>query len=185
HDTGFIVDPATRSRRARVHARQADGSLLPIDHASGEELRFCMGGGRLCSTAPDYLRFLRTLLAGGSLDGARVLQPASVVEMGRNHIGDLTFSPLRSVDRARSNDFDPFPGMAAKWGLGFLINTEPAATGRSAGSLAWGGLANTYFWIDPHRRIAGLAMMQILPFADAEALLLFADFERAVYSALR
>ncbi len=28
--------------------------------------------------------------------------------------------------------------------------------GRSAGSLAWAGLANTYFWIDPARNVAGV-----------------------------
>ncbi len=45
--------------------------------------------------------------------------------------------------------------MPKTWGLSFMINDEHAPTGRTAGSLAWAGLANTYFWIDPvdrHRR---------------------------------
>ena len=61
-----------------------------------------------------------------------------------------------------------------KWGLSFLINTAKTAEGRSAGSLAWAGLANTYFWIDPARNVAGVILMQLLPFADAKALEAFA-----------
>ena len=51
-----------------------------------------------------------------------------------------------------------------------MINIDPVADGRSAGSLTWAGLFNTYYWIDPAMRIAGVIMMQILPFADRQAL---------------
>ena len=83
-----------------------------------------------------------------------------------------------------TNDVDLFPGMPKKWGLGFLINTEPASTGRSAGSLAWAGLGNTYYWIDRRAGVAGVILMQLLPFADERALEVFAAFEAAVYEAL-
>ena len=53
-------------------------------------------------------------------------------------------------------------------GSRFLINTAKTAEGRSAGSLAWAGLANTYFWIDPARNVAGVILMQLLPFVDAQ-----------------
>jgi len=56
--------------------------------------------------------------------------------------------------------------------------------GRGAGSLAWAGLGNTYFWIDPAKGIAGVILMQLIPFADAKALRLLGDFERALYSNL-
>ena len=52
---------------------------------------------------------------------------------------------------------------------------------RSAGSLSWGGINNTYFWIDPARGIAGVVMMQLLPFADTKALAIYDTFERGVY----
>jgi CubicO group peptidase (beta-lactamase class C family) len=123
------------------------------------------------------------LLGGGSCDGVRILRPETVAEMQRNQIGELTVSTLRSGVPERSNDANLFPGMVQKWGLGFLINTEPGPAGRSAGSLAWAGLGNTYFWIDPARNVAGVLMTQILPFADAAALDLLATFERAVYTA--
>ena len=73
------------------------------------------------------------------------------------------------------------PGFTEKWGLGFLINTTAYAGGRSAGSLAWAGLANTYYWIDPKRSRCGVLMMQYYPFVDKEAVALLGDFERAVY----
>ena len=59
---------------------------------------------------------------------------------------------------------------------------EDAPTGRSSGSLAWAGLGNTYFWIDPTKRLAGLILMQSLPFADENAFRLFEEFERAIYA---
>ena len=58
--------------------------------------------------------------------------------------------------------------MAKKWGLSFLINTAKTPEGRSPGSLAWAGLANTYFWIDPSRNVTGVILMQLLPFADKQ-----------------
>ena len=68
-------------------------------------------------------------------------------------------------------------------GLGFVINPAPGPHGRSAGSLAWGGLANCYYWADPARGAAGVFLSQFLPFGDPAALEAFGAFERAVYSA--
>ncbi len=83
-----------------------------------------------------------------------------------------------------TNDVDLYPDIVKKWGLSFLINTAKTPEGRSAGSLAWAGLANTYFWIDPARNVAGVILMQLLPFVDAKALEAFAGFERGVYAGL-
>ena len=83
-----------------------------------------------------------------------------------------------------TNDVDLYPDMVKKWGLSFLINTAKTAEGRSAGSLAWAGLANTYFWIDPARNVSGVILMQLLPFADAQSLEAFAGFERGIYAGL-
>jgi methyl acetate hydrolase len=182
-DTGFVIRPEQRSRLASMHARQPDGSLVVIPFEIPQEPEFFMGGGGLYGTGPDYLRFLRMLLGDGELDGARVLQPETVQEMNKNHIGDLTVGLLKSSAPAATNDAEFFPGMVKKWGLAYMISTEEAPTGRSAGSVAWAGLGNTYFWLDPSRRVTGVFLSQILPFADAAALDVFADFERAIYSA--
>jgi CubicO group peptidase (beta-lactamase class C family) len=74
--------------------------------------------------------------------------------------------------------------MVKKWGLGFMISTDAVPGGRSAGSLAWAGLGNSYFWIDPARGVAAIILMLLIPFADPKALRLLNDFETAVYAAL-
>jgi methyl acetate hydrolase len=68
-----------------------------------------------------------------------------------------------------------------KWGLAFLITTDAGPGKRSAGSLSWGGINNTYYWVDPARGITGVILMQFLPFADPKALALYDTFERGVY----
>jgi methyl acetate hydrolase len=104
--------------------------------------------------------------------------------MAQNHIGDLVVPKMTSAALMYSNDVELFPGIVKKWGLSFLINTAKTPEGRSAGSLAWAGLANTYFWIDPARDIAGVILMQVLPFFDQKCLEAFAGFERGVYAGL-
>ena len=139
-----------------------------------------VGGGGLASTASDYGRFVRMFLNGGALDGARVLKAETVALMGRNHIGAVSVPALKSA-LPRSADFTFIADGRDKRGLGFLITTDQVAGKRSPGSLSWGGINNTFFWIDPERGIAGVIMMQYLPFADAKALATYDAFERAVY----
>ena len=181
-DTGFLLGSPQRERLAAMHVRAEDGSLQVIPFEMTQDPEFFMGGGGLYSTGPDYLRFLRMLLNGGELEGARILQAQTVAECNRNHIGELNVGPLNSVIRASSNDAEFFPGMPKKWGLAYMINVEDAPVGRAAGSLAWAGLANTYYWIETKRRLAGVIMTQILPFADPRALNVFEQFERAIYA---
>jgi methyl acetate hydrolase len=180
-DTSFKLSPSQRERLVAMHARGTDGSLKPIDFEIPQEPEFFMGGGGLYSTGPDYLRFVRMFLNRGTLDGKTVLRPETVAMMGQNQIGNVNVVVLKSVLPDSSLDAEFFPGMVKKWGLGFMINTETAPTGRSAGSLAWAGLANTYFWIDPSKNIAGVILMQLLPFADPQALQTFAEFESGLY----
>ena len=181
-DTGFVIKPGQRPRLASMHVRHEDGSLEAIAFEIPQEPEFYMGGGGLYSTGPDYLRFLQMLLHEGRLDGVQILRPETVAEMNRNHIGDLTVVILKTAIPASSNDAEFFPGMVKKWGLGYMISTEDAHTGRSGGSLTWAGLGNTYFWIDPTKRLTGLILTQILPFADARVLSLFEQFEKAMYA---
>jgi len=68
--------------------------------------------------------------------------------------------------------------------LSFLINTREGPAGRSAGSLSWAGLANTYFWLDPTRKVAGVILTQSLPFVDPKAIALYGLFVSGVYKAL-
>jgi CubicO group peptidase (beta-lactamase class C family) len=99
-------------------------------------------------------------------------------------MGALDVLPMKSFIPNLSNDVELFPGMVKKWGLTFLINTEPGPHGRSAGSLAWAGLNNTYYWLDPVKKVAGVIMTQVLPFADPTVLAALDAFEAAVYETL-
>jgi CubicO group peptidase (beta-lactamase class C family) len=183
-DTSFKLSPSQQSRLASVHQRGADGTLAPIEFGLPQEPEFLMGGGGLYSTAGDYLRFAQMIMRDGALNGAAVLRPETVAQMAQNHIGQLEAGVLQTAMPGLSRDVDPFPGMSKKWGLSFLINTEQSPTGRSAGSLHWAGLANTYFWIDRTKKVCGVFLSQVLPFFDETAAGLFATFETEVYRAL-
>ena len=179
-DTSFLVPPAMHARLATVHAREPWG-LRPLEVEINPPREFYPGGGGLYSTPREYARFLRMLLAGGELDGARVLKPETVALMLQNHMGEIDVEPMISTVPTSSLDFELFPGMRKKWGLSFLINTEGVAGRRSAGSSTWGGLNNTYFWLDPTRHVAGAVFTQILPFGDPVVLALVDAFETEVY----
>ena len=75
--------------------------------------------------------------------------------MSKNQMGDLNVTCSRPPSPTCSNDAEFFPGMVKKWGLAYMINTQDVPAGRSAGSLAWAGLANTYFWLDPKQKVDG------------------------------
>lgn len=182
NDTGFLPTRQQHARQASVHQRQADGHLEAQPLLAPSRPDFFAGGSGLYSTGPDYLRFLRMLLQDGSLDGNRILKPETVALMDRNHIGDLPAGTLTSYAPDLSNDVDFFPGSELRWGLGGMLNLEPGPNGRSAGTVGWAGLGNLYYWLDPVRRIAGVIMTQILPFADPAAVRLYGRFERGVYA---
>jgi CubicO group peptidase (beta-lactamase class C family) len=105
--------------------------------------------------------------------------------MLQNHIGNLLVNKLPTSQPAISNDAEFFPGMAKKWGLTWLINTEDVPGRRSAGSVAWAGLFNTYYWLDPKQQVTGVIMTQILPFADPTVLHLLDEFETAIYRTVK
>ncbi|MEH2538914.1 MULTISPECIES: serine hydrolase domain-containing protein [unclassified Bradyrhizobium] len=184
NDTAFKITDSMRQRLVGMHARGADGSLAPIPFELEQEPEFHMGGGGLYGTAADYIKFTQMILNKGRGNGNEVLKPETVALMSQNHIGDLTMGKMVTVAPIYTNDVDLYPDIVKKWGLSFLINTAQTAEGRSAGSLAWAGLANTYFWIDPARDVSGVILMQLLPFADAKCLEAFAGFERGVYAGL-
>jgi methyl acetate hydrolase len=182
HDTGFIISKEQQAREASGHRRTPDGSLVAEPRERQVARGRFSGGGGIYSSGPDYLTFIRMLLAGGVRNGVRILRPDTVVQMGRNQIGQLDAGRLRTTAPQLSNDVDFFPGISLKWGFGHMINMQPVPERRSAGSLTWAGLFNTYYWIDPQKRIAAVFLTQTLPFADDRALSVYAQFERAVYA---
>jgi CubicO group peptidase (beta-lactamase class C family) len=184
NDTAFKISDDMRKRLVGMHSRGEDGKLAAIPFELEQNPEFHMGGGGLYSTAADYIKFMQMILNKGRGNGNQVLKSDTVATMGQNHIGDLNVTKMISVAPIYTNDVDLYPDQAKKWGLSFLINTAKTPEGRSPNSLAWAGLANTYFWIDPSRDVAGVILMQVLPFADAKCLEAFAGFERGVYAGL-
>ena len=185
-DTEFALSPEQTSRLVHVHKRGADGSLEPITlDLPPQRPEFWAGGGGLYSTGRDYLTFLRMVLDQGSFGNARLLRPETVAAMASNQTGDIEAGIMRTAMPERTNDFALFPDMRCQWGLGWMITPQPGPNGRSAGSLTWGGIFNSYYWVDPTKQVAGVILTQFLPFADPRALALGGAFERAVYGALR
>jgi methyl acetate hydrolase len=184
-DTVFVVSDQQRARQANLHLRRIDGTFVaqPIEKQTPPKV--FSGGGGIHSTAPDYLTLLQALLNGGSLAGNSILRPETVALMSVNQIGNLEAGIMKTTNPALSSDVDFFPGTRLRWGLGHMINLDPVQDGRRAGSLTWAGLYNTYYWIDPASDIAGVIMMQVLPFADTRALNVYREFERGIYRAFR
>jgi len=183
NDTSYNVPEAKGPRLVAQQQRSGehmDGAVELQKTQPGLTIASPIGGGGLASTADDYGRFVRMILNGGALDGARVLKAETVALMSQNHIGAVSVRALKSA-LSRSADFTFVDDGQDKWGLGFMITANQVSGKRSPGSLSWGGINNTYFWIDPTRGLAGVIMMQYLPFADAKALAVYDLFERGAY----
>lgn len=185
-DTGFFITAGMRERRATIHQRGPDGSLTPLPELElPQDPEVQMGGHGLYGTVGDYMKFIRMFLNDGAGDHGRVLKPETVRQMEANGLGALKVRPLKSAIATLSNDAEFFPGMPKSWGLSFMINEEPAPTGRPAGALSWAGLGNLYFWIDRANGIGGFWATQILPFADAVSFGRYLELETATYRALK
>lgn len=184
-DTAWLVPEAKLERIVTRHQME-DGTLVEIPNpTSGTVGGAPRGDGGLYSTALDYAKFLRMLLAGGlAPDGTRLLSADAVALMGQNHIGDLRVELQPAANAARTR---PFPINAGQdmFGLGFQIAaTHDDAELRSPGSMSWAGIQNTQFWIDPVRGIGAVLLMQYLPFYDETALDVLEGFERRVNRAM-
>lgn len=181
-DTTFAFDDAIKARLTPLHVRTPDGGLMPfpIHFGGGADAEYHGAGGGLISTARDYLKFTRMILNGGALNGARILKPETVAMMASNQV-TMPAGRMTSNLPGFSSDFDLFPMMDCGWGLGFLINPEQGPDGRAPGSLAWAGIANSYYWIDPASDVTAVLCMQHLPFGEPATVEVLRAVERAVY----
>jgi CubicO group peptidase (beta-lactamase class C family) len=181
-DTAFEV-PRDRNARVVTVQQKTNGRFkeTPNPETIAAPVR---GDGGLFSTADDYGRFIRMILNKGALGSTRVLQEKTVEEVGRNHMGKMVVRPQPTANPDRSL---PFPLGAGRdgWGLGFQRAAAPLSPDmRSEGSLAWAGINNTEFWIDPTRGIGAVLLMQYLPFYDTAAIKTLQGFEQRVNQAL-
>ena len=182
--TAFTLEGDMRSRMADIHQRDDDGSLTPLNFELPSDPEVHMAGHGLYSTAEDYCKFIRMWLNDGMGPNGQVLDKGTVQNAEQNGLGDMKIKGLPGVIPALSNYAEFFPGMPKSWALTFMINDEDAPTGRPAGSLAWAGLANLYYWIDRANGVGGFWATQIFPFADPTSVVGYLDFETAVYNNL-
>jgi methyl acetate hydrolase len=181
-DTFFVVPPGKQSRVVPTYQRNKDGGLAQPPPRPTPPPTFLSGGGGLFSTAPDYLRFARALLADGALGRKRILSAESVASMGKNQIGELVIRPFASMVPQFATDNAMLPGALDKFGLGFALNSRTQDTQRGANTLSWAGIYNTFFWIDREKQLAAVLMTQMLPGMDPGPAKLLEDFDRAVYA---
>lgn len=179
--TGTGFHDALPAGAARVHVRDESGALKVQEMFLGGGEYHNAGGG-LIGTAPDYARFVRMVLNGGELEGRRVLGQDMIAEMSRNQIGALRAGYMGSAMPHLAPPFDGFPDQHTGWTLGFLTNPEPGPDGRSANSLNWAGIFNSYYWIDPAKGLGGVFMSQLSPFGDPGAMACFGALERMAYA---
>lgn len=180
-DTSYAVAADQRARLPTLHMRSGGSLQESLQNAPAAPAPPFTGDGGLYSTARDYGQFMRMFLNGGALGGVRILSESSVRLMGDNQIGDLFVEQQAGTNPALALPF-PLGAGVDKFGLGFQITgSDGGGSARSAGSLAWAGLFNTEFWIDPERGLAATLLMQVLPFYDEGALRALQEFEAAVY----
>ena len=181
-DSAFTMRPDMRAKMAAMHQRDDAGLLAPlVDWTLPQPPEVDMGGHGLYSTALDYAKFIRMWLNDGNGPNGRVLKPETVAMAEKNGLGEMKIKGLPGVIPSLSNPAEFFPGMPKSWALTFMINDEDAPTGRPAGTLAWAGLANLYYWIDRKNGIGGFWATQILPFVDPASVGGYLEFETAVY----
>ena len=181
-DMSFDITPSMRPRLAKMHARNADGSLTPIDFELPANPEVHMGGHGLYASVGEYMKFIRMWLNDGNGPHGRVLKAETVAQAVKNGLqAHQQVVMLPGVIPSLSNDAEFFPGLKKSWSYTFMVNDEEAPTGRPAGAIAWAGLANLFFWIDRQNGLGGFWATQILPFADGPSVTGYLDLESAVY----
>jgi CubicO group peptidase (beta-lactamase class C family) len=180
-DTGFWVEGEAAGDLAALYVAGPQGRPARFDELGRRALRRpdCPdGGGGLVSTAADYHRFTQALLRGGELDGARLLGSRTLAYMARNHLPGG--ADLESFGRRLFAE-TTFDGVG--YGLGFAVMLDPVANKvlSSAGELAWGGAASTFFFIDPAERLTAIFMTQLMPSSTYP---LRSELRQLVYQAL-
>lgn len=183
NDTRFELRGDMEARLAAAHIA-IDGQWAPHDIAPPPGPEVYGMGHALYTTGPDYLTFIRMLMGGGALNGARVLSEDTVKMFCANQIGDLSVGRMTTNAPPLTADVDFFPEQENKFSLGCLMNTEDIAGKRRAGSQSWAGVLNTHYWFDPSAGVAAVIMLQHLPFVDENCLAIYDAVEREVYRSL-
>lgn len=171
-ETAFSVPEGARDRFAALYtplvgdamalnsARMGEESLRRVDDPENSPFlnaTMYSGGGGLVSTLDDYMKFVEMLRPGG-LSSQRLLSPKTLEFMHRNHLkGDIaSMGPASFAEQ-------PMEGMG--FGLGGSVVIDPGRTRvpGSVGDFSWGGMASTFFWVDPVLDLSVVFFTQLSP----------------------
>ena len=159
---GHFLDRADRLAQLYIPDMANNMAAYPVPEMGPARAKPAMlsGGGGLVSTAADYKRFTGMLLAGGELDGVRLLSPRTLDYMTRNHLpGD------EDLESMAQDSFSETGYAGVGFGLGFAVVTDArlSKVPTSEGSFSWGGAASTAFWVDPLEGLEVSFFTQLLP----------------------
>ncbi|OBI81271.1 serine hydrolase [Mycobacterium sp. E740] len=166
-DTGFSVGAAGRRRAATMYKLDRDNALQHgvMGPAPITDPPFCTGGAGLWSTVDDYLRFARMLLAGGVVDGVRVLSEESVRLMRTDRLTD---------EQKRHNFLGAPFWLGRGFGLNLSVVTDPAKSRQlfgpgGLGTFSWPGAYGTWWQADPSAELILIYLIQNLPDLNVDA----------------
>ena len=177
-NTSFNPNALSKAKLAPVYFRDTDGNYSDIGSKISLGVNpFHYGGGGMTSTLSDYLKILQFFLKNIKSVSAQ----NTISLMFKNQIGELNIAPLKSYNQSLALDYEIHPNVKKSWGYGVIINDQPLAEGRSAGSGSWAGVLNTYFWVDYKNDLAGVFLTQVLPCYTGQLLEAFKSFEKLSY----
>jgi len=182
-DTTFYPTDEQRKRLVTAYARNKDTGMLeavPPRPEFGPRDRPPQGNGGLYSTAPDYARFCRMLLLGGTVDGRQYLSTEAMGYLSTPQTGDLPTGFFQSEAFGKR-------GAHYGWGLGTCVLRTPhegVAAMLSPGTFGHGGAWGTQAWIDPVKGAAYVLMVQRSNFPNSDASEVRGAFQKAAVDAL-
>ncbi|KAF2738435.1 beta-lactamase/transpeptidase-like protein [Polyplosphaeria fusca] len=202
-DTTMFPDKEQQKNLAYMHQRSPEGVMIERDQLARRALNatkessktiFHSGGAGLWSKPTEYVKILAALLNNGTSPQTKqsILSPSTVDLMWENQIPSQPDFARSNIPPANPLLVNPAPEMYPQegnppqgWGLSMFLTIAPGATGRGANTGWWAGLANTFWWVDREKGVAGVLAGQVVPFGDPKVLGAWVGCEKAVYDGLK
>ncbi len=162
-DTGFYVSKEKQDRFSTMYRPEdfldplAKGLLKADDPYEGTYSKpntFLSGGGGLCSTLVDYIKFIQLIVNGGEWQGTRLLKSETLELMRTSQLAEGV-----------SVAFPMWAMPGTEFGLGFALKaslSDDEPTGMKD-EYHWGGMAGTHSWMSPETGLTGMCMTQRMP----------------------
>jgi len=143
-----------------------------------QQPRSFSGGSGLISTQSDYLKFITCLLNNGKANGKQIIGRKTLEFMRTNHLPNNADIPSLSTG---THSEVPYHGTG--FGLGFAVKLKGVESGviASEGEYCWGGMASTFFWVDPQENFGVLFLTQLIPSSSYDVR---SDLRQMIYGAL-